>query len=179
MLPEINKYPGVFFIDAHQQSSGYFFPPNEDPVHHEISNFSLDFIQNGIGPALQRAFNDQSAQYNNYNSYDMFTPEYGDTVPSLIMGAAGMTYEKGNSEVYGKQVYDHYLAIDTTLNVDVRGQGPHPVRLGPPVGRGRAPGPGTAPCSRTSSSARCTTRSSSSRTGHRLRLLLQARPAHG
>lgn len=117
MLPEINKYPGLFFIDAHQQSSGYFFPPNEDPVHHEISAFSLNFIQNGIGPALQRAFNDQSAQYQNYNSYDMFTPEYGDTVPSLIMGAAGMTYEKGNSEVYGKQVYDHYLAIDTTLNV--------------------------------------------------------------
>ncbi|RKQ87771.1 zinc carboxypeptidase [Solirubrobacter pauli] len=117
MLPEINKYPGLFFIDAHQQSNGYFFPPNEDPVHHEISSFSLNFIQNGIGPALQRAFNDQSAQYQNYNSYDMFTPEYGDTVPSLIMGAAGMTYEKGNSEVYGKQVYDHYLAIDTTINV--------------------------------------------------------------
>lgn len=117
MLPEINKYPGVFFIDAHQQGSGYFFPPNEDPVHHEISDFSLDFIQNGIGPALQRAFNDQSSQYQNYNSYDMFTPEYGDTVPSLIMGAAGMTYEKGSNEVYGKQVYDHYLAIDTTINV--------------------------------------------------------------
>lgn len=117
MLPEINKYPGLFFIDAHQQGSGYFFPPNEDPVHHEISDFSLDFIQSGIGPALQRAFNDQSAQYQNYNSYDMFTPEYGDTVPSLIMGAAGMTYEKGSNEVYGKQVYDHYLAIDTTINV--------------------------------------------------------------
>ena len=126
MLPEINKYPGLFFIDAHQQGSGYFFPPNEDPVHHEISDFSLDFIQNGIGPALQRAFNDQSAQYHNYNSYDLFTPEYGDTVPSLIMGAAGMTYEKGTNEVYGKQVYDHYLAIDTTLNADVGRQGqPH------------------------------------------------------
>src|SRR3954452_23664229 len=117
MVPEMNQYPGVFFIDAHQQSNGYFFPPNEDPVHHEISAFSLDFIQNKIGPALQRAFNDQSSQYQNYNSYDLFTPEYGDTVPSLIMGAAGMTYEKGNSEVYGKQVYDHYLAIDTTLNL--------------------------------------------------------------
>jgi Zinc carboxypeptidase len=116
-VPEMNQYPGVFFIDAHQQSNGYFFPPNEDPVHHEISAFSLDFIQEQIGPALQRAFNDQSSQYQNYNSYDMFTPEYGDTVPSLIMGAAGMTYEKGNSEVYGKQVYDHYLAIDTTVNL--------------------------------------------------------------
>ena len=117
MVPEMNQYPGVFFIDAHQQSSGYFFPPNEDPVHHEISSFALDFIQNKIGPTLQEVFNDQSAQYQNYNSYDLFTPEYGDTVPSLIMGAAGMTYEKGNSEVYGKQVYDHYLAIDTTLNL--------------------------------------------------------------
>jgi hypothetical protein len=117
MVPEMNQYPGVFFIDAHQQSNGYFFPPNEDPVHHEISAFSLDFIQHQIGPALQAAFNDQSSQYQNYNSYDLFTPEYGDTVPSLIMGAAGMTYEKGNSEVYGKQVYDHYLAIDTTLNL--------------------------------------------------------------
>ena len=116
-VPEMNQYPGVFFIDAHQQSSGYFFPPNEDPVLHEISAFSLDFIQDQIGPALQRAFNDQSSQYQNYNSYDLFTPEYGDTVPSLIMGAAGMTYEKGSSEVYGKQVYDHYLAIDTTINL--------------------------------------------------------------
>jgi hypothetical protein len=116
-IPEMNKYPGVFFIDAHQQSTGYFFPPNEDPVHHEISQFSLDFIQKQIGPALQSVFNDQSSQYQNYNSYDMFTPEYGDTVPSLIMGAAGMTYEKGTDESYSKQVYDHYLAIDTTVNL--------------------------------------------------------------
>ena len=116
-LPEIAKYPGLFFIDAHQQGSGYFFPPNEDPVHHEISSFSLDFIQNKIGPKLQQVFNDQSGAYQNYNSYDLFTPEYGDTVPSLLMGAAGMTYEKGSDEAYGKQVYDHYLAIDTTINL--------------------------------------------------------------
>jgi hypothetical protein len=116
-IPEMNKYPGVFFIDAHQQSTGYFFPPNEDPVLHEISDFSLDFIQNQIGPKLQQTFNDQSSQYQNYNSYDLFTPEYGDTVPSLIMGAAGMTYEKGTDESYSKQVYDHYLAMDTTINL--------------------------------------------------------------
>lgn len=116
-LPFIARYPGLFFIDAHQQGAGYFFPPNEDPVHHEISDFALDFIQNKIGPKLQQTFNDQSSQYQNYNSYDMFTPEYGDTVPSLLMGAAGMTYEKGSDENYGKQVYDHYLAIDTTINL--------------------------------------------------------------
>jgi hypothetical protein len=116
-LDDIFQYPSLFFIDAHQQSTGYFFPPNEDPVHHEISHFSLDLIQDVIGPALQARFNDQSLQYRNYNDYDLFTPEYGDSVPSLILGGAGMTYEKGSSENYGKQVYDHYLAMDETTNV--------------------------------------------------------------
>lgn len=111
------EHPGLFFIDAHQQSSGYFFPPNEDPVLHEISHFAIDTIQEKIGPALQERFNDQGLQYRNYNAYDLFANEYGDAGPSLFMGAAGMTYEKGSSEVYGKQVYDHYLAIDETLNV--------------------------------------------------------------
>ena len=117
-VPLMNQYPGVFFIDAHQQGGrAYFFPPNEDPVHHEISKFSLGFIQDIIGPALQNAFNDQSDYYTNYSQYDLFTPEYGDTVPSLLMGAAGMTYEKGTANIYSRQVYDHYLAIDTTINV--------------------------------------------------------------
>jgi hypothetical protein len=117
-VPVMNRYPGVFFIDAHQQGgSAYFFPPNEDPVHHEISQFSLDLIQKTIGPALQNAFNDQTDFYANYNEYDLFTPEYGDTVPSLLMGAAGMTYEKGSAQIYARQVYDHYLASDTTINV--------------------------------------------------------------
>ncbi|HEX5609027.1 MAG TPA: hypothetical protein VFX45_02925 [Solirubrobacterales bacterium] len=116
-LEEIYKYPGLFFIDAHQQAESYFFPPNEDPVHHEISHFALDEISNVIGPAIQNRFNDQSLQYRNYNEFDLFVPEFGDSVSSLILGSAGMTYEKGSNEGYGKQVYDHYLAIDETLNV--------------------------------------------------------------
>ncbi|GAA5192643.1 hypothetical protein GCM10023322_52710 [Rugosimonospora acidiphila] len=117
LISTITKYPGLFFIDAHQQSSGYFFPPDQDAAHSEISHSALDSIQDVIGPAIQNAFNDQSGQYRNYNNYDMFVPEYGDTVPALLQGGAGMTYEKGNNENYGKQVYDHYLAIDTTVNV--------------------------------------------------------------
>ena len=136
----MNTYPGVFFIDAHQTSSGYFFPPNEDPVHHEISHFALDFIQNGIGPALQDAFNAQSIAFRNYSQYDLFTPEYGDTVPALIMGAAGMTYEKGTSEAYAKQVYDHYLAIDTTIKATVQDKIAVTSRLGRAVEGGRRPG---------------------------------------
>ncbi len=41
-------------------------------------------------------------------------------MPSLLSGAAGMTFEKGTSEVYGKQVYEHYLAIDATIDVTAR-----------------------------------------------------------
>jgi hypothetical protein len=117
LISAITKYPGLFFIDAHQQSSGYFFPPDQDAALNEISHPALDEIQNVIGPAIQNAFNDQTGQYRNYNTYDLFVPEYGDTVPSLLQGGAGMTYEKGNNENYGKQVYDHYLAMDTTVNV--------------------------------------------------------------
>jgi hypothetical protein len=117
LIQAISKYPGLFFIDAHQQSSGYFFPPNQDAALSEISHPALDQIQNVIGPSIQRAFNDQTGQYRNYNTYDLFVPEYGDTVPAVLMGGAGMTYEKGTDENYGKQVYDHYLAMDTTVNV--------------------------------------------------------------
>jgi hypothetical protein len=115
-LTSTATYPGLFFIDAHQQSSGYFFPPNEDAALNEISHFALDLINDVVGPGVQQQFNDQSSQYRNYNTYDLFVPEYGDTVPALIMGSAGMTYEKGTNESYGKQVYDHYLAMDATVN---------------------------------------------------------------
>ena len=81
LLTSTATYPGLFFIDAHQQSSGYFFPPNEDAALNEISHFALDLINDVIGPGIQQPFNDQSAQYRNYNTYDLFVPEYGDTVP--------------------------------------------------------------------------------------------------
>jgi hypothetical protein len=119
-LPLLKQYPGVFFIDAHQTSNSYFFPPNEDPVHHEISDFTVDFITDLIGPAIRKTFDDQSIDYFNYDTYDLFVPEYGDTVPSLLSGAAGMTFEKGTSEIYGKQVYEHYLAIESTVDVTAR-----------------------------------------------------------
>ena len=115
------EYPSVVYVDAHQQGgNSFFFPPNEDPVHHEISNASMNAINFTYGPALQKRFNDQNIAYTNYNSYDLFTPEYGDTAPSLLLGAAGMTYEKGRGQAYSKQVYDHYLSLDETLNATSR-----------------------------------------------------------
>lgn len=115
------EYPSVVYVDAHQQGgSSFFFPPNEDPVHHELSDASMNAINFVYGPALQKRFNDQDISYNNYSQYDLFTPEYGDTAPSLLLGAAGMTYEKGRGNAYSKQVYDHYLSLDETLNTTSR-----------------------------------------------------------
>ena len=38
-LELLRRYPPVLFIDAHEMgnSAGYFFPPNADPVYHEIA----------------------------------------------------------------------------------------------------------------------------------------------
>ena len=112
------KYPSVVYIDAHQQGgNNYFFPPNEDPVHHEVSDAAIGAINGVYGPAYQTRSNDQGITYQNYNAYDLFVPEYGDTVPSLLFGAAGMTLEQGSGGAYSKQVYGHYIIEDETLNI--------------------------------------------------------------
>jgi hypothetical protein len=109
----LRRYPGQVFIDAHQRGGRqYFFPPNDDPVHHEITDSSLRWIDE-IGAANRAAFGHAGACppgdqqkpvpeqvpecYFSYQTYDLFAMEYGDTVPSAGFGAAGMTYEKGNA----------------------------------------------------------------------------------
>ncbi len=131
------------------------------------------------GRSCSRRSTTSRRQYQNYNSYDMFTPEYGDTVPSLLMGAAGMTYEKGSDENYGKQVYDHYLRDRHHDQPDLQRQAQPDAQRGSSSGRrpdSRAP---SASCRRTSSSRRCTRRSSQQPEGRGLRVLLPARPARG
>jgi hypothetical protein len=101
----LREYPGQVFVDAHEMGGRqYFFPPNADPIHHEIADEPVDWI-NRIGEANKAAFNYNGACtdtvttecYFNYDVYDMFFMGYGDTVPATGFGAAGMTYEKGSS----------------------------------------------------------------------------------
>ena len=41
-LQLLRKYPSVLFIDDHEMGADdYFFPPNADPVHHEIADRSI------------------------------------------------------------------------------------------------------------------------------------------
>ena len=113
----IVKYPGVFVIDAHQQNNGLLLPAERGrrPPRGLAVRGRLHPERHRPGPAadVQRP----ERVYQNYNVYDLFAPIYGDSVPALLDGAAGMTYEKGSSEAYGKQVYDHYLAMDATENI--------------------------------------------------------------
>ncbi|HYI19305.1 MAG TPA: M14 family zinc carboxypeptidase [Solirubrobacteraceae bacterium] len=108
----LRRWPGQVFVDAHEMGGRqYFFPPNADPIHHEIADEPVSWI-NGIGEANKAAFgyngkcpeddNNPSTPaptecYFNYSAYDLFFMGYGDTVPTTGFGAAGMTYEKGSA----------------------------------------------------------------------------------
>ena len=159
-VPVMNLYPGVFFIDAHQQGGGATSSrPTRTRSTTRSAEFSLDLIQNTIGPALQNVFNDQTDFYQNYNEYDLFTPEYGDTVRRCSMGAAGMTYEKGNGADLRAA-----RSTTTTWRSTRRSTSPPTTRrtscpAGSSSGARRSSRARTARCRRTSSSARCTTRS--------------------
>lgn len=104
-LSVVDQYPPQVFMDVHEMGGRqYFFPPNADPIHHEIASESVTWI-NEIGEANKAAFNYNGACgpgvtiecYFNYDIYDLYFMGYGDTVPATAYGAAGMTYEKGSS----------------------------------------------------------------------------------
>ena len=112
----------------------------------------------------------------NYSQYDLFTPEYGDTVPVADDGRGRHDVREGHADLR-KQVYDHYLAIDTTINVTAEDKTASPP-AGSSSGGRRSSRARTASCRRTRWSARCTTHRAAA-PGQHLRLLLQARPARG
>ena len=99
--------------------------------------------------------------YRNYNSYDLFTPEYGDTVPALLDGAAGHDLREGQQRDLRQAGLRPLPGHGRDGERHVRPEGRHPHRLGQAVGRGGRAGRASASCSRTSSSARCTRRCSS------------------
>lgn len=119
-LELLKQYPPVLYIDAHQMGGGdFFFPPNADPIHHEISDASVDWINNLYGAAMQEEFDRRAEEagpastdwdYFNYNVYDLFYMGYGDTVPSTAYGAAGMTFEKGSSDSASQRHLEQLVA---------------------------------------------------------------------
>ncbi|MFE9694597.1 M14 family zinc carboxypeptidase [Micromonospora sp. NPDC005806] len=119
----LRQYPPQVFIDAHEMGGRqYFFPPNADPIHHEIAGEAVDWI-NRIGEANKAGFGFNGACggavtsecYFNYATYDMFFMGYGDTVPAAGFGAAGMTFEKGSASAVADRVQQQFNTQWSTL----------------------------------------------------------------
>ncbi|MET0817239.1 MAG: M14 family zinc carboxypeptidase, partial [Solirubrobacteraceae bacterium] len=113
----LRQLPPVLFIDAHEMgnTAGYFFPPNADPIYHELTSQAVGWINGLYGPAMQQVFDVRKIPYFNYATYDLFYMGYGDTVPATGFGAAGMTFEKTNSDPTHKRVSEQYLTQWTSL----------------------------------------------------------------
>lgn len=115
-IEALTRFPPTVFADQHEEGgTGFFFPPNADPIHHEISAQALHAINRIVAPRLRRAFGARHIDFTNYATYDMFFMGYGDSVPSTLFGAAGMTFEKGANSPYPEKTAEAFLAADQTL----------------------------------------------------------------
>jgi hypothetical protein len=112
----MRQYPPQVYVDAHEMGGRqYFFPPNADPIHHEIAGEVVDWI-NRIGAANAAGFGYNGACggavttecFFNYSTYDLFYMGYGDTAPATGFGAAGMTFEKGSASAVQDRVQQQF-----------------------------------------------------------------------
>ena len=104
------QFPPVLDLDVHEMGAyTYFFPPNSDPVYHEIADVSNDWINGLYGPAMAAEFDRQRIRYFNYEPYDFFGVFYGDTVPTVAFHGAGMTFEKQSSDPLPVRMYEQYV----------------------------------------------------------------------
>jgi hypothetical protein len=116
-LQMMRRLPGPLFIDAHEQAgTSYFFPPNADPVYHEISDQSISWINDLYGSAMAAEFDRRNIDYSTRGVYDLFYMGYGDTVPSAAFNAAGMTFEKGGLSPISDRAYEQYLTQWVSLS---------------------------------------------------------------
>ncbi len=116
-LALLRQYPPVLYIDAHEMGgTSYFFPPNADPIYHEVTSTSLDWIDNLYGKAMAAEFTRQGVDFFNQAAYDLFYMGYGDTVPTTGFLAAGMTFEKVEASPVGERVGEQYLAAWVALS---------------------------------------------------------------
>ena len=126
----MRQYPPQLAIDAHEMGTyTYFFPPNADPVYHEIPDQAIHWINDIYGPAMAAEFDRQKIPYFNFRTYDFFGIFYGDTVPATGFHAAGMTFEKSNGDPIAQRVHEHYTTIWTCLSQAVVPPRRHPGRV--------------------------------------------------
>ncbi|MGH3390619.1 MAG: M14 family zinc carboxypeptidase [Actinomadura sp.] len=116
-LAMLNTYPPVLFIDAHEMGGeSYFFPPNADPIYHDIAEPAVDWINDLYGAPMAAEFDRQGIDFFNRDIYDLFYMGYGDSVPTTGFLAAGMTYEKGGDSPYPDRTREQYLTQWVSLS---------------------------------------------------------------
>ena len=113
----LRRFPGPLFVDDHEMGADdFFFPPNADPIYHEIADEPVDWINNIYGASLAAEFNRQGIPFFNRDLYDLFYMGYGDTVPATGFNSAGMTYEKNNADPIADRAYEQYVTQWVTLS---------------------------------------------------------------
>ncbi|HEU5158834.1 MAG TPA: M14 family zinc carboxypeptidase [Streptosporangiaceae bacterium] len=116
-LALLNELPPVLYIDAHEMGgTSYFFPPNADPIYHEIAEESIDWINNVYGAPMAAEFTRRGIDFFNRDVYDLFYMGYGDSVPTTGFLAAGMTFEKGGASPYPERTEEQYLTQWVSLS---------------------------------------------------------------
>ena len=101
----MRRYPPQLFLDHHE--FGYyrsFFPPNDDPVYHEVTDEVLYWINDVYGPAMAREFRRRNWEFfNRGQGYDFFAPIFTDTLTSFGFQGVGMTIEVYNGATIVKR----------------------------------------------------------------------------
>ncbi|WP_157270739.1 M14 family zinc carboxypeptidase [Azohydromonas aeria] len=116
-LELLRQYPPLLFIDAHEMGQKkYFFPPNADPVYHEVPDRALAWINGLYAPALAAEFRRQKIAFFTGATYDLYAAEYGDSVPTIGFHAAGMTFEKHNGDAIATRLREQYVAMWSSLS---------------------------------------------------------------
>jgi hypothetical protein len=116
-IPVLPSHPPVMFIDAHEMGgTSYFFPPNADPVYHEITDQSLDWIED-YGSALAQEFTENGWDFFTREVFDLFYMGYGDTVPTEALTSAGMTFEEGGDSPMEVRWLEQFTAGWVSLQV--------------------------------------------------------------
>jgi hypothetical protein len=90
----LRRYPPVLLLDHHE--FGYyrsFFPPNADPIFHEVPEQVIRQIDDLYGPAMARAHREVDWPFFNGGIYDFLAPQFNDTGTSLGFNGVGMTIE--------------------------------------------------------------------------------------
>ena len=115
-LELLRQYPPVLYIDAHEFSTNhYFFPPNADPIYHEVPDRAFNWINGVYSASIAAEMDRQKIQFFHGAPYDLYAVEYGDTVPTVGFNAAGMTFEKYSGDSIDVRTYEHFVAIWTSL----------------------------------------------------------------